>query len=348
MFTRFIILIISLNATAWITGCDLLQPNPEQVLTKYLNAKQKGNIDAYDYISNADQAVKSSTEFYNQISSPFNEIDARLESFEILNVQSETITAKIEVEMITADYDAVIDLLDAKGLFEGIEDEAHLVSIINEEYSEVSIPTKKSREYFHLVKNDGDWKVFLDLASAEAKRVRNAKVFSLESDAFNLSLESDLDKELEIYQQIVSLYDGETELDDNFVLFEEKLKSLTKRKAYLVSNQVELFDLKAQYYSSYIDGEIPGVEFKLKNNGIHSLNRVVVIVYFMDDTGAIIAEHKYNPVLVTNTVYSDDTPLKPGYIWKQDHGHFYKAAKVPSEWKEGSVSAQIISVDFAD
>jgi type VI secretion system VasI family protein len=119
----------------------------------------------------------------------------------------------------------------------------------------------------------------------------------------------------------------------------------SERSAYI--EKVKLYDFEARYYESVLDGRIPGVTFKLKNDGDKTLNRVEVTVYFKDAKGNTIAEEKFLPVLVREYAIGDNKPLKPGYIWQIERGKFYTAKSVPSEWGEGSAVAAVTSVDIA-
>lgn len=121
---------------------------------------------------------------------------------------------------------------------------------------------------------------------------------------------------------------------------------MRKKQAY-IDKSIVLYDLKAGYHNTHLDGRVPGVEFKLKNTGDRTLGLVEVTVYFKDSKGNIIAEEDYHPVPVTK--YSmENKPLKPNYIWQMESGHFYKASSVPSEWEEGEVSAKIKDVEFEE
>ena len=111
---------------------------------------------------------------------------------------------------------------------------------------------------------------------------------------------------------------------------------------------IELYDLKAKYYKTYLDKHVPGVEFKIRNKGNRVLNKVEVTVYFDDEGGNTIAEESYTPVLVSKYSFRDNKPLKPNYVWQQERGKFYKADSVPSEWKEGAVAAKITDIEFAE
>lgn len=120
-------------------------------------------------------------------------------------------------------------------------------------------------------------------------------------------------------------------------------------EAAYIRNNLKLYDLETKYYESMLDGRVPGVDFKIKNNGGRTLNRVKVKVVFQDSQGKPIAEEEYSPVWVVENSYSSDnnTPLRPNYIWQNEKDHFYNAKSVPSEWAEGKATATITDIEFA-
>ena len=120
----------------------------------------------------------------------------------------------------------------------------------------------------------------------------------------------------------------------------------TAEEAAYIKQYVKLYDLKARYYDSVLDGRVPGVDFKIKNLGNRTLNEVDVRVVFYDAEGKPIAEETYYPVL-ESSYSSGHNPLRPNYIWQQERGQFYSAKNVPSEWKVGQVSATVTEIEFA-
>jgi len=127
---------------------------------------------------------------------------------------------------------------------------------------------------------------------------------------------------------------------------EEKNKLLEIKQNYM--KNIDLYDLEAKYYDTYSNKNVPGINFKLKNNGNKTLNKVEVTVYFKNKEGITIAEEDYNPVLVSTYSYGDNKPLKPNYIWQNEKDKFYQAKSVPNEWEEGNVTAKITDITFAD
>jgi hypothetical protein len=124
-------------------------------------------------------------------------------------------------------------------------------------------------------------------------------------------------------------------------------RALTSEKTAYINQHLRLYELDARYYDSILDGRIPGVRFKIKNDGNRTLNRVTVRVVFYDARGNAISEQEYNPVLVSAyNVGSDNTPLRPNYIWQQERDRFFSAHNVPTEWATGRATATITDIEF--
>lgn len=121
----------------------------------------------------------------------------------------------------------------------------------------------------------------------------------------------------------------------------------SREEAAYIAQNLRVYDMDARYYDSVLDGRVPGVRFKIKNNGNRTLNRVTVRVVFFDANNNAIAEEEYNPVLVSSySVGDDNTPLRPNYIWQQDPSRFMVANNVPSEWQTGRAQATITDIEF--
>jgi len=112
-------------------------------------------------------------------------------------------------------------------------------------------------------------------------------------------------------------------------------------------NHLQVYEFQSKVYDSLLDGKVPGVEFKVKNNGDRTVTKLCVTVYFQDGAGSNIAEEEFCPILEHSYSMNDHGPLKPGYVWQQERGHFYSAKRVPSEWKAGAATAQISDVELA-
>lgn len=124
-----------------------------------------------------------------------------------------------------------------------------------------------------------------------------------------------------------------------------KKKSDELKRVYI--ENITLYDIEADYHETYLDKNVPGVTFKLKNEGSRTLKEVEVTVYFKDKSGVIIFEEDFYPILAGGLIRRGK-PLKPGYIWQQERNRFYKVESVPDEWEAGSVEAKITNIEFAE
>lgn len=118
-------------------------------------------------------------------------------------------------------------------------------------------------------------------------------------------------------------------------------------KKYIEESLI-LYEVEAKYHESILAGKVPGILFKLRNNGNRQLNEVDVLVSFMDAKNRIIHEETFYPVLKESFSSNNSRPLKPGFIWQMETGHFYSAKSVPSEWEEGAIIARVIKVEFSE
>lgn len=112
-----------------------------------------------------------------------------------------------------------------------------------------------------------------------------------------------------------------------------------------IRKNISLYEITSKYFTNYVDEKVPGVDFKIKNNGDKSLSKVKVTVFFKDASGKRICEESYFPVNSNNS-FRRTNPLKPGYIWSQYSGKFYTAKNVPDEWVEGSADFTISEIEF--
>ncbi len=337
-----------------ILGCDKISsPGPKEVLNKYLDASLKGRYEeAYNYISSNDKSVKPLDEYLNKNNkknSPFATALASSVSYKILKVTKNGETAKAEVEMTLPDMGVIFkDLMGAAfaSAF-GNKDEKQVEQALAKKYKDTKIPTMIQTKTFQLVKEQDGWKVFLDWKTEKIKKEKQAKIQKLLDEAEQLKKKKKLYGALDKYQQVLKLDSEIVEAKKGIKETESKIKAFKEKQDYI--KNIKLYDLKAKYYTTYLDEKVPGVEFKIKNKGKRTLKEVEVTVYFKDSNGNVIAEETYHPVLVTEFSFGrDNKPLKPNYIWQLERGKFYKADSVPDEWKEGAVSAKITNIEFMD
>jgi DNA-directed RNA polymerase subunit M/transcription elongation factor TFIIS len=128
---------------------------------------------------------------------------------------------------------------------------------------------------------------------------------------------------------------------------EKKAEQIRREESDYIKNHVRLYAFEAKYITRRRDSTVPGVSFKIKNDGEKTLYEVNVTVYFKDAEGNIVAEDDFSPVNRFGFISDGDSgPLKPGYIWQPERGKFYVCESVPSEWDPGNAEIEITGVSF--
>lgn len=355
VFRYLLVLCLSVS----ILGCDairqLSQPKSETVLASYFQAVKEGRTaDAYAFLSAEDKSVQPVESFLGDGDNKSEAFVALLRSsmeYKVLSVTENGDKATASVEMTQPDISVLMkEMMGAAfaAAFSAKKDHdtgAILEKQIADKYAKGNLPTVKKTEVMNLVREDDGWKVYLGLLEKKQKKEREEQINALLKEASSLKTNEKLVDSLAKYDAVLTIDNNNKDaLEARHEV--SRLLDEAKTKNEYIQN-IELYDVKSRYYETYLDGRKPGVEFKLKNKGDRSLDRVQVTVYFKDPSGAVIAEEDYTPVLVTEYSFGSNKPLKPNYIWQMESGKFYKAESVPTEWKEGAVSAKITRIEFS-
>jgi len=321
---------------------NIFGPGPEKILGTFINLTlENKHEEAYSYISSKDHSVKNLKVYLDEKkTNPFTSSVPLKSSFKILSVKTDGQRATAEVEISEPDFAKVFqDILGVALLSSlGGDGKKEIEKEIAKKYEKGEIPLVSKKESYQLVKEEAGWKVFFDWETA-------MKVEALLKEAKDLYAAKKYEEALNKYKQAEGLDGDNDEVTKGIEETTKKYEEFKQKEEYI--KNILLYDLKAKYYSTYLQKRVPGVEFKLKNKGSKTLNKVEVTVFFKDKTGAVIAEETYHPVIVTEFSLMDNKPLKPNYIWKLEQGRFMQAKSVPSEWKQGSVAAKITDIEFA-
>ena len=355
MKTPVLKMLLVLGAISVLSACDSNDfPDPDEVLTDYLLAVYTGqNEAAYEYVSSADKSVKGLKDYLAENKTRANPMAKEfVDAFEVRIVsqnQSDS-NAAIKASIILPDLDGMLKGLEqASGKPDDEKIDPKIAALmLKKKYEDHDIPTVYKNESFQLVNEMGTWKVHLDWQSALLQKAKEERIAKLLAEARELrKSDSSLDSAIEKYNEVL-------ELDSNMVIAihgikdtEQDIKNYELKKDYI--KNVSLYDLEAKFYTTFSKTKVPGVKFKIKNNGDRLLREVEVTVYFKNAGGTVIAEESYHPVLAMNKSYSgDQVILKKNYIWQMEEGNFYKADGVPTEWKEGAIEAKVTSIKFAE
>ncbi|WP_415713228.1 hypothetical protein [Maridesulfovibrio sp.] len=339
----------------FILGCDkineLKQPSSTDVLNSYLSDQLAGRSEeAYKYISTEDKAVKSLNEYKSENTeseNPFVEIVKQYATFKVGNVKEAGKSANATVELTIPDVRVLLKDFFVASLGSALKNKDK--SVIQKEfakrYGNGTIPTVTKSKEFQMVKEDSGWKVFLDWKAAKLESEKNERIKVLISEATKLRESDKFSEAIEKLKEVLVLDSDLVKAQEAIDAIKQQMIEAGEKQKYL--DLVELYGVKSKYYKTYSDDRVPGVEFKLKNKGDRTLKTVQVTVFFKNEDGTVIAEEKYHPVLVSKySVGRKNKPLKPNYIWQMERDKFYVAKSVPTEWKEGAISAEITEIEF--
>ena len=338
-----------------LSACDNNDfPDPDEVLTDYLLAVYTGqNEAAYEYVSSDDRSVKSLKDYLAENKNRADPMaNAFVDEFEVRIVSQNQSDSNAAIK-------ASIILPDLVGMLKGLEqasgksdaekiDPKIAVKMLKKKYEDLDIPTVYKNESFQLVNEMGAWKVHLNWQGELLQKAREEQVASLLAQARELrKSDSTLEAAIEKYNEVL-------ELDSSMIIAihgikdtEQEIKEYVAKQEYI--KNVSLYDLEAKFYTTYSKTKVPGVKFKIKNNGNRLLREVEVTVYFKNANGIVIAEERYRPVLAMKKSFSgSQVILKENYIWQMEEGNFYKAEGVPTEWQEGAIDAKVTNIKFAE
>ena len=138
------------------------------------------------------------------------------------------------------------------------------------------------------------------------------------------------------YDEILALDDSNHEILSKKTAVQEKIDYFSN---------VVVYDFSSKYYQQYFSGKVPGVVFKIKNNGDRELKKIQLTVYFKDNMDKVIHEDIFTPISEFSW-QNNSQLLKPNRIWQLEEGYYLKAENVPSEWKEGSAYIMVTDIEF--
>ena len=122
------------------------------------------------------------------------------------------------------------------------------------------------------------------------------------------------------------------------------IESNNNKKLYM-KDKIRIYDLELRYMKSVLNGKVPGLTLKIKNEGNQTISYLKLNLFFKDRNGNVIHEEAYTPIN-TKSLFDPDKPLKPGYIWQNEKGTFSAFKSVPGEWVEGSFAFEIADLEF--
>ena len=287
-----------------------------------------------------DQKVKPLATYQKEMNEEYGLMTSSVRtdtSFRIEESKLEDDKGSVTVTIRYPDYSSVIEELFFHTLENSLsgKDNKEMKEDATKLLQDKDVPLKEEPVTYNVVKEEGEWKVFLNweqerlikLLKEQGKELEEKEKYSDALDKYNkiFSITNDKDTALKV-----------SELTDKITEIEQKQEYIDK---YVV-----VYDVVSDLYNSYSDSLKPGVSFKIQNKGDKDLTKVCVTVYFTDKNGIVIAEEDYCPIY-SNSYITDSSVLKANHIWSLPSYSFYPA-NVPSEWKVGSAIAKVTDIEF--
>jgi len=334
-------------------------PEPDPTAISYLKAKQLlDNGPAYDQLAKEDQDYINKIDYVEFKNSSFDILGDMTDATTILrslfasqcaytviekNINGST--ASLVISVSAPDYSQFMGeiLMNSMSqIFRG-QEPSDSVELLEGLADKKNIPKKITKQEVELRLEGGEWRVFENVKAvyekeqeADQKRKEVEKREKIEEDQFKKELE-EVEKELE--ELVKELGGDRAKLVDFEVHEEDQLK-----QAYV--QNIEIFEFDAKFINTILDNKVPGVRFALRNNGNRSLDKVNVTVYFHDKNNQPIYEKTFHPISV-GLFSSNDSPLKPNYIWRNKASNYYTIEQLGPEWS-GEAKAVISDIEFSE
>lgn len=301
-------------------------------VSNYLKAEADCNYEAaYDLLSDSDKKAKSMEQFKKEESSEFGlfftEAVRKSSVFKIIDSAESGNEAVINVEITQDDYSSL-----AAGML-GAAFTGDLAKKLRK-YKE-NAQKKTITKTFNLIRENNQWRVFFNWE-------KEAKMKELTEKADSLKKDGKFEAALEIYNEIIKLDSLNENALQNIKEINKEIKKLQEKREYM--KKISIYDFSAKYYESFLEGKVPGIVFKVKNNGDRELSLIEVTIYFKDEANVVIYESKFRPI--NKNGFWDNSTLKPNHIWQPERNTFYKSTSVPSEWQEGNADIEITDIEF--
>ena len=183
-------------------------------------------------------------------------------------------------------------------------------------------------------------------AALTRRQNHSRKIAPLLEKARRLEGQQDIYAAMKVWCQAAEVDSNSPEVANGLEEITEAVREKQEEQEYI--SKIRLYDFVAKFYSRWSDEKVPGIEFKLQNNGDRTLSRIVVTVYFQDSDGKTIYEEKWHPV--SSSSWTSSSVLRPGYIWQLERNKFYPVEKLPTEWQPSpeAAYAKITDIEFAE
>ncbi|MCK0070667.1 hypothetical protein [Kordiimonas laminariae] len=118
---------------------------------------------------------------------------------------------------------------------------------------------------------------------------------------------------------------------------------------YSAEEYIQFLTIEELYAGRGNVGETTGmpiVWFKVRNNGVSTIEHIQVTVEFLNDENQVVFEKKLHPVHQGRESGEPVQPLGPNEVWQMSAIRYYIVRQVPHTWQLGNVRAKITEIEF--
>ena len=338
-------IMITIFALWILAGCSS-SPEPDEILTHYLNALGQGNYQAaYNYIAGADRAVKTAAAYAKENAGTSTALLAEAFkdkcSFTIREIAINGNTATVAVVRSMPDVRAILGSIAGDNSAAGFT-EKDLMKLSAKEISAKlkgkEIPVVTTQESYIMVKEAADWRIYFDWKKQTEEKTRQDKIDSLLSEANQLRKINNLSAAVDKYNQVLALDNDLPQALAEKAEIEKEIGMLQEKQEYF--KQIELQDIRIEKQKARgTDAIKDSIVGTIINKGDKALARVKIAVYFLDQEGR---EIDY-PALATDFFFrQENQPLTP--MSRRDFG-FTLEGYAPPAWA-GKVTVKVADLEF--
>ncbi|MBU1570588.1 MAG: hypothetical protein KKE00_08765 [Proteobacteria bacterium] len=319
-------MLLSVLLILFLASCNFFSSGPDDILTKYLNSRLKGNYsEAYALLSAKDKNFKNQQKFEAEFSgNPYSKLVADKASFNVKEIKVNGNNADATVEMTFPDLSkAWADLMGVafSSAFGGTKDEKAMEKMIAEKLMGKSLPMTTSTQTYNLVKDKEGWRVFLNWEGTE-------KAVEFSKQATQLEKSNEFEKAKAKYQEALSLDKNNKTAQGGLAGIDKKIEAYKAKKVYFDKIEVRNVRVNDKVFSieTWAFGEI-------KNTGDRTLKTIELTIYGLDSKGKPVFEKRYNRAFVG--------PMKPNY----SKNFAAELDDAPSDWSK-KVKVAVTDIEF--
>ena len=333
-------------AMIWLlTGCSVAV-NPDEVLTQYLTALNKGNYrEAYTFISAQDKAIKTPDDYAREHAGTSAALLA-----EAFREKCSFTVREVAITGNAATISVMRTMPDVRAILNSITDDAASGGFMEKDFKKLSakdiraklkgkeIPVMTTIETYAMLREGENWKISFDWKKQAEEKAKQDKIAALLAEANQLRKINNLSAAIDKYNQVLALDNDLPQALVEKAEVEKEIRLLQEKQAYYKNIELQNIRIEKQKArgSDAVKESIVGTVI---NQGDRTLDRVKIAVYFLDQDGK---EIEY-PALATEFFYREENqPLTPKS--KRDFG-FTIEGYAPPSWG-GKVEVKITDLEF--